>query len=321
MRVAIVHNVPVPESLDSLDVLEEARFVADTLDRLKIDHAIIPAHDPFEDLFPLLSAYGPDLVFNLIEEPIGTVTAHAATLLLGRMGYEYTGTGPDGILLATDKTLSKTIMRASGIPTPDYAVYNGGTLPDTFNVQGPWIVKPALEDASVGITDDSVFHDEALLRAALPGIYAHHKQPLLIEHMLDGREVCVPLIEIEGKPFCLPPSEMQYINWPQGKPRILGYDAKWTQDSLDYNNSVRNYHPEGLRLDELKALAVRCWEVFDLGGYARVDMRLDGEGRAYVIEINPNPCISPDAGYVAALEEAGYTHEWFIRAVLGAAKA
>ncbi len=321
MRVAVVHNDPKPTCLDSLDVLDEAAYVTAALDSMGVKHMTIAASDPFELVFEPLAEFGPDIVFNLIEEPIGLVEPHAAASMLGLMGYRYTGTGPEGIMLSTDKTLAKTLMRASGIPTPEAAVYRGGGLPDLSRVPGPWIVKPALEDASVGITDGSVFSDQAALMAALPAIYSRHGQPLLIERLLTGREVCVPMLEIDGAAFMLPPSEMRYLDWPEGKPRILGYDAKWTKGTLEYENSVRDYHPAGLPIDEVRALAMKCWAAFRLGGYARVDMRLDEGNRPYVIEINPNPCISPDAGYVAALEEAGHTHEWFIRAVLASAHA
>ena len=106
---------------------------------------------------------------------------------------------------------------------------------------------------------------------------------------------------------------------PVGKPRMVGYRAKWVEGSFEYGNTPRRFEfpPEdaGL-LRSLVSLSRECWRVFDLRGYARVDFRVDASGRPWVLEINTNPCISPDAGFMAAAERDGLSIEDVVRRIV-----
>jgi D-alanine-D-alanine ligase len=106
----------------------------------------------------------------------------------------------------------------------------------------------------------------------------------------------------------LPAAEILFKEYPEGKPRIVGYDAKWEPGSFEYRNTPRTFDftaGEAVLMEKLRALSMRCWETFDLRGYARVDFRVDRDSNPWVIEINANPCISPDAGFTAAAARAG----------------
>jgi D-alanine-D-alanine ligase len=113
-------------------------------------------------------------------------------------------------------------------------------------------------------------------------------------------------------PEVLPPAEIDFSAFPAGKPRIVGFDAKWDADSFAYTNTPRQFDfsasDRGL-LERLSDLARKCWTSFGLAGYARVDFRVDEWGEPWILEINGNPCLSPDAGFAAAVERAsiGYT--------------
>jgi len=117
-------------------------------------------------------------------------------------------------------------------------------------------------------------------------------------------------------------AEMRFDHWPQGKPRIVGYDAKWDEDSTGWHGTVRAFgvETEEPRLAEaLKTSCERVWDLFGLSGFARVDFRVDSEGTPLILEINTNPCISPDAGFAAAAAAAGMSYEALIEAIVEAA--
>jgi len=106
----------------------------------------------------------------------------------------------------------------------------------------------------------------------------------------------------------LPPAEIKFIDFPEGKPHILGYESKWDEDSFEYKNTVRTFEFEEsdkTLLSKLTKICYDCWNSFKLKGYVRVDIRVDEKNNPYVLEINANPCISPDAGFYAACNRAG----------------
>lgn len=170
-------------------------------------------------------------------------------------------------------------------------------------MKGDWIVKSVWEHASVGLGDDSVLRGvtAAEVAARLPeGFFA--------ERYVEGREFNVALLTGAQGPETLPPAEIVFEAYPEGKPRIVGYPAKWDAASFEYAHTVRRFADpaaDGPLLAEMTRLARRCWEVFGLGGYARVDFRVDADGRPWILEVNANPCLAPDSGFAAMLAQAG----------------
>ncbi|UCD35961.1 MAG: hypothetical protein JSU90_03775, partial [Nitrospiraceae bacterium] len=114
----------------------------------------------------------------------------------------------------------------------------------------------------------------------------------------------------------LPVAEIIFHEWPREAPMIVGYKAKWDRKSFEYTHTSRQFEPGDMRLDVLRSTALQCWKVFKLKGYARVDIRVGEDNRAYVLEANANPCISPDSGFVAALKEAGYSGPDFVKTMI-----
>jgi D-alanine-D-alanine ligase len=141
-----------------------------------------------------------------------------------------------------------------------------------------------------------------------------------VESYVEGREFNLALLEGPGRrPQVLPPAEIQFKSFPDGTPRIVGYAAKWEDDSEEFARTPRRFDfPEGDRelLDSLRQLALRCWSLFGLRGYARVDFRVDAQGLPWVLEVNTNPCLSPNAGFLAAAERAGLSPTEVIRRIV-----
>ncbi len=338
MKVAVIYNEPVKGKPDSEDVLDEVNFAVSLLSEAGHNHKLFPIRcvsgsnggnstgpknasaSLNEAVFYLmfqLKKYKPDVIFNLVEgvndDP---VYQQFFVLLFEYLRYPFTGSGYSAILSTSDKSIAKTIMNGFNISTPVYDEYRGGNKGVTG--KPPWIVKPALEDASIGIDETSIFSNKKKMLAALPRIYERHgRQTLIVEQYIDGREFNVSLLEQPGGQVeVLPVAEIVFNEWPENKPMIVGYSAKWDKDSFEHRNTERRFNPPNVRLDVLEHTALKCWKVFRLKGYARVDIRLAEDNTVYVLEINANPCISPDSGFIAALREAGHPESYFINTVL-----
>lgn len=325
MRVAVAHNVPAAGEPDSEDVLRQAVFVEDVLSGMghrTTRVALEPGINGVADFIRQLRQSGADIIFNLIESPGGISRLHpAAAALMDIAGLRYTGSSYEALLNTTDKAVTKALLKSNGIPTPPWGTYphsGAGQLWKEVAGGEACIAKPLLEDASIGITDESVFFSDAGLEKGLDMMYEMHG-PLLVERYIDGREFNVSVIESsEGSPMTMPVAEMRFDRWPEGKPRIVNYSAKWDEKSFEYNNTKRTFI-KGTPLErELSETARNTWEAFGLSGYARVDMRAGDDGRVYVLEVNANPCISPDAGFMAAITEGGLSSADMMEMILNA---
>ncbi|GAB4542858.1 MAG: ATP-grasp domain-containing protein [Thermodesulfovibrionia bacterium] len=304
MKVAIVYNEPVKGIPDSEDVLNEVSVVVDALSQKGyeyITHGISPMG--ITELVNRIRDYSPDVIFNLVEDVKLSVPT---TALFELLHIPYTGSSYESILITTNKVITKSMFSVHGIPTPKCTVFRPGMVMGHIHPL-PAILKPVYEDASVGIDDESVVSDINALMKRLDYMLRRYRQPVLIEEFIDGREFNVSLLErLDGGVEVLPIAEIIFSDWPMHKPRIVGYRAKWDNSSFEFNNTPRRFNPEDAHVNRLKEVSLKCWRVFNLKGYARVDMRMDTDGNIYVIEVNANPCISPDAGFMASANEAGY---------------
>jgi len=117
----------------------------------------------------------------------------------------------------------------------------------------------------------------------------------------------------------LPPAEMRFIDYPPGKWKVVGYRAKWDESSFESLHTQRSFEfPKSERplLQNLMDIARRCWHLFGLRGYARVDFRVDERNQPWVLEINANPCLSPDAGFVAAASQSGLSYRQVVERIV-----
>ena len=179
------------------------------------------------------------------------------------------------------------------------------------------IIKAVGEHSSLGITDASVVRVSAapagksslqILAEMMDQRSIDLRTPHFAEEYIEGREFNLSVLATLSGPEVLPPAEIEFRNYPEDQPKIVGHDAKWNEQSVESQNTPRRFKfPSQDRplLDELQSLARRAWEVFGLRGYARVDFRVDVDGQPWILEVNANPCLSPDAGFAAAVVEAG----------------
>lgn len=321
MRVLVLHSdIPPDAPPDEQDTLIQAEAIAQAL--ISLGHTVTKA--PFSpwlrDLKKLVRDTQAELLFNVVEAVEGSgYRAAEAIAMFDELGIPYTGNRSEPVVTTCDKPLTKRRIADAGLPTPAWT-----TPPDWDDVDGKrlYIVKSAREDASVGIDDDAVVRGRDAIRARAELCAALHGGEWFAEAFVDGREFNVAVLEENGRPRVLPMAEMRFVEWPAGKPKVVGYTAKWDDNSLDSTHTVRDFAWAD-REPELKAtlhdLAVRAWDLFDLRSYARVDFRVDANGNPFILELNPNPCIEPEAGFGAAAREAGYDYRELIRRIVQAA--
>ncbi len=307
MDILIIHD-PCPKnpSKDEIDTQLQALQISEALQSLghrteSLDFSL--------DLLQMKSHINrskPDYIFNLVETLEGSRLIHLAPALFETMGIPFSGGSSQGMMMSSDKLLAKKIMRYAGIPTPAWA--RNCATGDCWELLGvPVIIKPADEEASVGICDASVgvYQSQKALEEALQ---SPTKNRLFAEQFIQGREFNISVLPIDGVPRVLPVAEMLFVDYPVGKPKIVGYEAKWDEDSFAYSHTQRTitFPPaDELLLEHLKAISLACWELFGAKGYARIDFRVDESGQPYVLELNLNPCVTKDSGFTAAAHEAG----------------
>lgn len=254
----------------------------------------------------------PDLVVNLCEgyRGIARHEMHVASVW-ELLGLPYTGNPPLTLGLAQDKVLSKRLFRACGIPTPDFQVFTDAE--EELQLDFPLIVKPSREDASLGITASSVVEDEGGLRRAVIELLIRYRQPVLVESFIDGREFNISLLG-DNPVRVLPVAEIQFTDLPAGQPRITGYEAKWFPDHPSYQQtpSVCPACVDAELLSRLHEIALQVFAVSQGRDYGRVDVRVNSSGIVYVLEFNPNPDISADAGFARALAAGGFAYCQFV---------
>lgn len=322
-RVVIAHTA-VDSAADpsTLDVLDQVTLVAEGLGELGIPSEVAAVQGG--RIWEIADRLAGAIVVNLLEAPPGFPYLHtAATAALELLDVPFTGNSSFAMWLTTDKVVTRTTLAEAGL-----SVAPGGRLdldhPTVLDrIASPWILKPGWEDASIGLDGDPVCHTrEAALargrdfRSRFPG------QPIVVEHLLPGREFNIAVIEIDGAPVVLPPAEMTYVDWPAGKPQVLGYEAKWIEGTVDFDTTRRRFlvdADEGSLPAELRRLASGAWSACGLSGYARVDMRLDIEGRPCILEVNSNPCLSDGSGFMVAAQVAGMTPGTAVEAILNSA--
>ena len=321
MRVAILHGTVADDAPeDERDVLVEAEAIAAALSRL--------GHEPSELTFSLdvaesiarLREARPDLVFNLVETVEGRGRLiHLAPAVLDFLGIAYTGARTEGQFLTSNKLVAKKLLAGAGIATPAWLGVDD-PVGAGFRAGQPYIVKSVWEHASVGLDEDSVLvptdwptlrHELGRRRAALGG-------DCFAETFVEGREFNLSVLASQHGPEVLPPAEISFEAYPEGKRHVVGFRAKWDEASFEYHHTPRRFEfaDEAVLGPKLRSVAERCWRLFDLRGYARVDFRVDRAGEPWVLEINTNPCISPDAGFIAAARRAGLSLEPVVERII-----
>jgi D-alanine-D-alanine ligase len=298
-------------------VLSEVAAVEAALRRLKIACRSVGVRE-LTDVPLVLGGADESIVFNLVEglqghpEDFNDVPA-----VVRSFGKGCTGNDTPGMVLSLDKWRTKALLQAAGLPCPKAVLVEPGCQPRAVGLfAGPYIVKPVSADASEGIDNASLIaKGGARLKEAVARIHRQLGQPAIIEQFIDGRELNISVLWRKGKPEVLPLAEIEFRDYGKDRPRIVGYEAKWLQDSFEYSHTVRAI-PAPLparTAREVRRLAVAACRTLDCTDYCRVDFRLDRSLDPHILEVNANPDIAPDAGFAAALKAAGIRYEQFIR--------
>ena len=283
-----------------------AKSVAEALRPHGFTTSLLAARPPIDLALAKLRALEPDLVFNLIEG-FGDSGA-GATLVTGLLelaGLAYTGSPPEALCWCLSKSRTKALLRGLGLPTAPFAVIDPAEPRPEW--AGPWpvIVKPDAEDASLGIDQQSVSTDRSALVEQVARVRARYGGRVLLEAYLPGREFNVGLLALPD-PEPLPIAEVVYAPVPGAWP-ILTYESKWISGSAaDLASQVRcPAQIDDALAGSLGRLAVSAFTATSCRDYARIDFRLDPHGEPMILEVNPNPDISPSAGWARALATSG----------------
>lgn len=255
----------------------------------------------------------PDAIFNLCESLYDKAKHEMYVAgLYELLKIPYTGSPPFALGLALNKRKTKQILRAAGLPTAASTIAIKNEQLNLSALTPPLIVKPVREDASTGISGKSIVNtkEEAIERVNF--IHETYHQPALIEEFIAGREINV-FIMGHLEPKVLAVGEIDFSKMPKKEPNIISFQAKWDPKSPLYDATEPRY-PAKLEPDiqtKIEKVALRAYQEIGCRDYARVDGRLREDGKFFILEINTNPDISPEAGLDRVAHVAGLSYnQW-----------
>ncbi|WP_051617223.1 D-alanine--D-alanine ligase family protein [Desulfonatronovibrio hydrogenovorans] len=305
---------------DQADNLVQAGMVVEALTSLGHEVSMISATLDMESLSRQLSMLNPGLVFNLVEEINGRGNfIHFAPAVLESMNIPFTGNGHSAMVTTSDKLLAKKVMLAHHILTPHWLTAE--EVDQNKSIKGGALVKSAWEHGSFGLETSCVFKDfsKDKIEKQIKKLRKRHGGVWFVEKYVPGREINVSILDKPDGPVILPVAEIVFSDQSLKTARIVGYKAKWNPGSKEEQCLSREFisGKENQKLiRQVSDIALHCWEVFEMSGYARVDFRVDSKGIPLVLEINANPCLSPDAGFMAAAQEAGFSPDQVIQCIV-----
>ncbi|HTK82799.1 MAG TPA: ATP-grasp domain-containing protein [Bacteroidota bacterium] len=341
VSVAIVHNEPVTDvdtkrkfisergelqegrsvspahvdtmvDLSEVGVLEEREDIARALNALGYRASIFNVDEDISRLVNFLKEEQPDLIFNLCESVANKATheMHVAGIY-ELLGIPYTGSNAFTLGIALNKVLVKEMLYCNGLPTPRFQLFSSPVrIALDESMAYPLIVKPSREDASIGIEPGSIVANMTELRKRVRHVIEEYDQPALVEEYIDGRELNVAIMG-NRKPVVFPISEIDMSTLPKRYPRIITYNAKWMKGTEEYEHTkgvCPALLPPALET-QIKEMALCAYRLLGCRDYARVDFRLSKDHQPYILEVNPNPDISDDAGFARSAAAHGYQFE------------
>lgn len=313
--IPVLYGAPADRP-DELDTVRTAEAIAGALDRLGYRVDLVEL-DLDLGVLETLARREPAAVFNLVEAIRGDgALGHLASAMLDHLRVPYTGASTDAYQKSASKILSKLVLERAGLPTAAWWL-DEAPPPEGGKV----IVKSVCEHASFGMDQGSVV-DRAQAAAEVAARQARFGGAFFCEEYLPGREFNISVIELSDGPRVLPLAEMRFDDLPASAYPIIDYAAKWDETDLSYQMTQRRFgleHAEPDLAARLTALTIASWKAAGLSGYARVDFRVTEDGAPHILEFNANPCLAPDAGFAAALAEAGMSYDDGVAAIVAAA--
>ena len=320
-RVLVLYNEPVlpaghPNYESEHEILITVAAVHQALVQAGFETVPLGVQKDFRVLLAGLRDIQPDVVFNLYEGTAdqGFSEAHVAGVL-DWLGVPFTGSPFPALSLCRSKHLTKRIFQGAGLPTPEFFVVEQLPVP-RCPLSWPVIVKPAEQDASVGLDQGSVVSNQERLNERVSLVLDTFGPPVLVEQFIPGRELTAAVIESPNLQV-LPLAELLFEGLSPSSWPIYTYEGKWTPGSPDYEATAR--HPAALSpalAEGLNRLAQRAFRLLGCRDYARVDFRVNAAEQPYLLEVNPNPDLNPNLGLADNLAAVGITHAQFTAALV-----
>jgi D-alanine-D-alanine ligase len=290
---------------DELDVLDQVKIVSDALIKLKFKVIEYQMDLNLDMAIKDIQKIQPDFIFNLVEtlDNKGEFV-YIPGAILTYLDIPFTGSPLIPLFFAANKVLAKEQLTKIGISTPSWFTLD---QLDKLKKDRKYILKPIWEEGSLGLDEDSVF--EGTDENFILNIATKNKHYFFVEEYIDGREFNVSIMGTKDGPLVLPIAEMTFLKYPEGKHRIMGYTAKWKEDSFEYSHTLRTFDIPAKDNDikvEVEKICKKCWNSLGFKGYVRIDFRMGADRIPMVIDLNLNPCISQSGGFIAATKKAGY---------------
>lgn len=337
MKVAVVYNEAMPElyqksigkskdvdftphfSLEAPDPISEFDLIVKSIQKVGYEAYSLNIKDSLSSFIKDYDKNKPDVIFNLVEifndQP--RLEMHF-TGLMELMGIAYTGAPPMALGTCQNKTLTKRILSTLGIRTPHYKIIKDMKASFRLGLHYPLIVKPAWEDASVGIDDNAIVYDVKALKKRIEYVLNSFKQPALVEEFIIGRELNVAVFG-DKQLTVLPISEIDFSAMPMHLHPIVSFQAKWDPMHEAYHKTVPICPAPLAKRVRLEAenMALQCFRAVGVRDYARVDMRLSSDdNKLYVLEVNPNPDLQEGAGFMRSAKYAGFSYRKMLKMII-----
>ena len=314
--LALVHDHLVPpEDTTGVDILEaEWKMEYDVVETMReMGHTVrvLGIHDDLTGIRQTVEEFKPHIVFNLMEAFAGVTTFDQNVVsYLELLHLSYTGCNPRGLVLARDKALSKKLLAYHRIPVPEFTVVRPGRKAVlSKRLTFPLIVKSLFFEASAGISQASVVENSDQLARRVTFIHEKLGTAAIIEQFIDGRELYVGVIGNERLDV-FPVWEMSFAGMADNRWKIATERVKWsTRYQKTHGIMTDAAQLDGATVARISNIAKRTYRALDLNGYARIDIRLDDEGRPYVLEANPNPNLAYGEDFAESGEKMGVSYE------------
>lgn len=305
-------EIPKPDfvpyfEVENITPIEEYEIMAKRLKKAGINAYTLNIRDDILLLLKDIKKSKPDVIFNFIEiykeNPRHEMNVVS---LLELLGVPYTGAPPMALANCQSKVLTKRLLNSFGIRTPKFIMIRKQPKAYRHRLKYPLMVKPAYEDASVGIENESIVTNVQELKERVEYVLKHFTQPALVEEFIEGRELNVAVLG-DKELTALPISEIDFTEMPEHLHNIVSYQAKWDPHHEAYHKTIP-ICPAKLpkRVDKkAKEIALKAFKAMGCRDYARVDMRLGKNNLLYVLEVNPNPDLTEGAGFMRSAETFG----------------
>lgn len=342
IKVAVIYNESAPDlyikpseeskrqgdfkpyfEVEEYTPMEEFDFLAKRLSRVGFDAYTLNIMDDIQILLDNLKRNQPDVIFNFIE--IYKDNSELEMNIVGLyelLGIPYTGAPALALSNCQNKILAKRLLSSNGIKIPEFFRVKEKKERYFHRLNYPLVVKPSLEDASVGIENESIVDNSKQLKERIDYVLHYFDQPVLVEEFIIGRELNIAVIG-DKKVSALPISEIDFSRMPAHLHNIVSYQAKWDPNHESYHKTIPKCPARLPKKVEEKAkeIALKAFKVMGCRDYARIDMRLSKDNELYVLEVNPNPDLTEDAGFMRSAGAAGYSYAQALKRIVNYALA